>query len=732
MRDGSVVNRPRNTIEAWTAVPPATRRLLPTFALTLLISAALLFWVQPLFGRLALPMLGGSPSIWNTVLLFFQTMLLAGYAYAHFLSRLPSLAWQVALHGSLLLIALATLPIAVSAPPPVDSIPMLWLLRELTVAVGLPFLAVSATAPLLQRWFSFSRHPDAGDPYFLYSVSNVGSVGALMAYPLLIEPMFGLRDQALAWAAGFAMLIALILLCGGQLRYAGATTAAEAVPRDPASWRQRLHWTLLAFAPSSLLLGVTTHLTTDVAAVPLLWVLPLTLYLVTFVIAFARSRRISHAMVLRLLPFMLVFAFVALQLSSSIWVLYALHLAAFFVLALACHGELVRLRPNPHALTEFYFAMGVGGALGGLFNAVIAPLIFVETYEYGLAIVAACLLRPAVAPSRTIQRIFDVAIPVALLSAIVAPLALAGFDFRRGDAWVFASVLIACGAVVLSLKARPFRFGMGVGAVLLGMSQMGLGAEILARERSFFGTYRVESSAEDSVRWLIHGTTLHGMQLRQPGRSAEPQGYYEQPGPLGQVFLGLIRQRKRLSDVGLVGLGAGASLCYARAHETWTAFEIDPLVVRIAQDPALFTYWADCAGRTTTRLVLGDARLSLMREPDQRFDLLILDAYNSDAVPIHLLTADAVALYWQKTKPGGLLAFHLTNRHLDLERVLGAIARDAGLAAIVQYHENSSWAVMARSEIELAFLSSDLRWRPARAGERAWTDDYSNILSVLK
>ena len=727
---------PQNAIDASVATATGTRFLLPAFGLTLLVSAALLFWVQPLFGKLALPLLGGSPNIWNTVLLFFQTMLLAGYVYAHFLSRLSSLAWQATLHAGVLLVAFGVLPIAVTTPPPPDSIPILWLLRELAVTVGLPFLAVSATAPLLQRWFSFSRHPSARDPYFLYSLSNLGSVGALISYPFLIEPLIGLRDQSHAWTIGYAALAVLVLLCSVRLGYAGVTIkpVAESRHGDTVSWGRRLHWTVLAFAPSSLLLGVTTHLTTDVAAVPLLWVLPLTLYLITYIIAFARRRRLGHGhgLVLRLQPYLLAIAFIALQLTSSVWALYTLHLLAFFTLALACHGELVRLRPGAHALTEFYVAMGVGGALGGLFNAVIAPVIFVETYEYGLAIVIACLLRPAAAASRISQRVLDIAIPIGLLVAIVAPMAVGDFDFRRADPWAFAAVLIVGGLIVTSLKARPLRFGLAVGAVLLGMNQMGAGTQIVARDRSFFGTYRVESSADDTVHWLIHGTTLHGVQDRRGGRTTQPQGYYERPGPLGQLFLGLVRQRKRLSQIGLVGLGAGASLCYGRTHETWSVFEIDPLVARIARDPALFTYWSECAERATTRLLLGDARLRLQQEEDHRYDLLILDAYNSDAVPIHLLTAEAVALYLRKTKDDGLLAFHLTNRHLDLERVLGAIARDAGLAVIVQYHENSSWAVLARDAASLAFLAGDGRWQPAVAGGRAWTDDFSNIFSVLK
>lgn len=717
-------------------VTARVRFLAPAFGVTLVVSAALLFWIQPLFGKMALPFLGGSPSVWNTLLLFFQTALLAGYAYAHLLCRLKSFAWQVAIHGAVLLAAFVTLPIAISGSAPTGGVPILWLLGELTLRIGLPFFAVAATAPLLQRWFSYSRHRDAGDPYFLYSLSNLGSITALIAYPFVIEPLIGVHDQTLAWTAGYGILIVLILACGRQLFLSGPRIdqTAETASHTPVTWHMRMHWIALAFAPSSLLLGVTTHLTADVASVPLLWVVPLTLYLVTFVIVFARRRLIPHGWVLRLQPIVLVIAFLAINFTYSVWILFSAHLLLFFILALACHGELVRLRPAPRSLTDFYLAMGIGGALGGLFNAVIAPLIFVEIYEYGLAIVVACMLRPSAGASRASQHILDGVLPAGLLALLVLLATFADFDPRQADELVYAGYLGALGIAVLSLRSRPIRFGLGVGAILIGVGQYGTGADILAQERSFFGVHRVEAEEEGGIRFLIHGTTLHGFQDLRRGQASQPQGYYSRLGPLGQVFTGLIAQRRHPQEVGLVGLGAGASLCHARAPQSWTVFEIDPVVVRIAMDTSLFTYLSECAGRASTSVRIGDARLTLAQEEDHRFDVLILDAYNSDAVPVHLLTVEAFELYLRKIKPGGILLFHLTNRHLDLEQVFASIAQELDLPSLIQDHQDASWAALSTDEVSLAFLAVDPRWRQpvADEGVRPWTDDFSNVLSVLK
>lgn len=712
------------------------RLLVPMYGTTLVISAALLFWIQPLFGKLTLPLLGGSPSVWNVLLLFFQTMLLAGYAYAHLLCRLKLFIWQALIHSIVLLAAFITLPIVVAGAPPAEGVPILWLLGELTVRIGLPFFAIAATAPLLQRWFTFSRHYHAHDPYFLYGLSNLGSISALIAYPFLFEPFLGLHDQSLIWTVAFGVLLVAIMACCGQVLLTGTKIdrAEEIISTVSVTWRQRLRWIALAFAPSSLLLGVTTQLTTDVASVPLLWVVPLALYLITFVIVFSRRRLIPHAWIIRVQPIVLVIAIVSTNLTDSILILCATHLTIFFIVSLVCHGELVRLRPPAGGLTEFYLAMGIGGALGGFFNAIVAPVLFVGVYEYGLAIVVACLLRPHAATHRSLQYFLDVALPAGLLAIIVLTM-VSDFGLRYADDGIFsAGILTVLALVVLSFRTRPIRFGLGIGAVLICIGQYGVDHDILAQQRSFFGIHRVEARDEGRVRFLIHGTTLHGYQDLRRGQASQPQGYYSRVGPLGQVFTGLLAHHRLPNQVGLVGLGAGASLCHGRAPQSWTVFEIDPAVVKIAQDASLLSYWSECAGRMSTQVQIGDARLTLGQEDDHRFDLLILDAYNSDAIPVHLLTVEAFHLYLRKIKPGGLLLLHLTNRHLDLESVFAAITGQMNLPSLIQNHQDASWAALSTDEGSLAFLAVDARWRSPKVenGVRPWTDDYSNILSILK
>jgi len=710
--------------------------LLPMFAAALLISAVLLFWMQPLFGKMALPLLGGSASVWTTALMFFQAILLAGYAYAHVLSRVKSIRLQVLVHAIVLLAAFISLPITISSEPASDSPPILWLLGSMATTLGIPFFAISATAPLLQRWFSLSRHPHAQDPYFLYSISNLGSVAVLLAYPFIIEPLIGLDAQSLVWTFGYGGLLVLIMLCGLQLLSSGPRVESKSVTAadSPITWRQRFYWVALTFAPSSLLLGVTTHLTTDVAAAPLLWIVPLILYLVTYIIAFARRRFVSHPAVLLAQPFVLLVAFILLPISTQNWALFSLHLVVFFILALGCHGELVRRRPPAAALTEFYFAMGIGGALGGLFNAVIAPLVFVGIYEYGLAIVIACMLRPQSGTRRSVDLALDIFVPVCLLSAVIALAKLTSFDPSKTSAILHIGYLTVLGLLVLSFKRRPIRFGLGVGAAILGISLLANRAEVLARERSFFGVYRVEAILSNHIHLLKHGTTLHGIQDFRSGHINRPQGYYARQGPLGQIFETLVMTRQKWTDVGLVGLGAGATLCYALPSQAWTVFEIDPMIVEIARDPELFTYWAECADRGSVKLVLGDARLTLRKQKDQSFDSLIIDAYNSDAVPVHLLTREAVELYLRKIRPDGLLLFHLSNRYMKLAEVLGAVVKDLGLTALWQTHEISDWAIVAPNEDALAFLREDERWQPlvAMSGVRPWTDDFSDVVSVIK
>jgi hypothetical protein len=402
------------TLPAIAAPAYPARLLLPSYAATLFLSAGLLFLVQPMVTKMVLPRLGGSPSVWNTAMCFFQATLLLGYLYAHLLATRFGRGAQALIHAGVLTAAAAFLPLDLSrATPPADGIPVLWLIGTLAVTIGPPFFALSATAPLLQRWFSRSDHAAASDPYFLYAASNAGSLIALLAYPLLVEPRLPLPVQSRAWAIGLAAVAAGIGLC--WLGYRGAPADQEAVAVDAArpSRADRLRWVAYAFVPSALLLAVTAHITTDLASAPLLWVIPLALYLLTFVVAFARRPALPHAAMLRLQPFLLIPLVVVSAALHSIWLL-GLHLALFFVTAMVCHGELARRRPPAQRLTEFYLCVSLGGVLGGIFAALIAPALFPDIWEYPLLIALSCLVRPRPMKGRRVERWGDIALPAML------------------------------------------------------------------------------------------------------------------------------------------------------------------------------------------------------------------------------------------------------------------------------------------------------------------------------
>ncbi len=747
-----------------TPPPPSWNRALPLlFSVTLFVGSALLFAVQPMFAKMVLPTLGGTPATWITCMLFFQAALLAAYAYAHWSTRRLGTRRQAVVHVLLLLVPLLSLPITV--PPgwgsPAER-PMWWLLGVLVASVGLPFLAVATTAPLLQRWFARTNHPLARDPYFLYRASNLGSVLALLSYPALIEPRLHLGLQGRVWSAGYVALVVLIVLCAVALwRSAGSFTTADpdeddeappdgltGDPAGPASGRptprRRLRWVAWSFLPSSLMLGVTTYITTDIAAVPLLWVVPLGLYLLTFVLAFSPSSLSWFALVVILQPLVLLqlVFLVVLGVSEPVGLLLGLNLVVLFLSGLVCHGQLARDRPPPRHLTEFYLWVAVGGVLGGVFNALVAPLVFDSVAEYPLALVLACLLRPRSPDGSQVNRL-DLGLPLMLGASAIAALWLAstaGASEVLARTTVFGAALLAC----LVSAGRRVRLGLGVGAVVL-VSTLPLGERAtttLFRERTFFGVVQVEEDRAAGLHRLVHGNTTHGAQSTDPGRRREPLTYFSRSGPIGQALTDLPAGGTR-SRVAVVGLGAGSLACYGQPGQRWTFYEIDPTVVQVARDPRLFTFLRDCP--PATDVVLGDARLSLTRAPENHFDVLVVDAFNSDAIPVHLLTREALALYLGKLTDDGVLAVHITNRYLDLRPVLGDLARDAGLKALVRDDGDipqferatgksaSVWVVAARQPANLGRLVDDRRWKPLDGPARpaVWTDDFSNLVTVL-
>lgn len=779
------------------------------FAAALFVSAFLLFWVQPLAGKMLLPLLGGTPAVWNTCMLFFQALLLAGYAYALALTRWLSARAQGAVHLALLALAALALPVALNAAAaggvPEGASPEWWLLKTLLVTVGPPFFVLSASAPLLQGWFSRTRAESASDPYYLYAASNAGSLFALLGFPVLLEPALTLGQQSRAWAFAYGALFIIFAVCAVLVfRYARAPVGtfegkeSSSAAAEPLSVRRRLRWVLLAFVPSSLVLGVTTHVTTDLVAVPLLWVIPLALYLLSFVIVFARGFKLPGGFMARVVPATAVLvAMVYLSgASRPAWLLILFHLAFLFAAALVCHGQLAEDRPAASHLAEFYLCLAAGGVLGGLFNAVVAPLVFDTVAEYPLVILLASYLRPAYRYTGGTLLGLRLGAKKKDESAAVGTSIFAAVDESGGEAagveppvervedneevrrWDWLDVLLplsiglAAGVLMLVTREfemtaveraaitlgvplfmlnhffapRPVRFTLGLAAVVLAaMLFAESGNRTLHASRNFYGTHRVEADVNDTVHWLNHGSTLHGKQYMDAAKVCEPVSYYHREGPLGSVFKSMhARVNPRpLQSVAVVGLGAGTTAAYARAGEAWTFYEIDPMVVDIARDPRLFTYLSACAG-ARPNIALGDARLRLREAADGAYDLIVLDAFSSDAVPAHLMTREALALYLRKLAPGGVIAFHVSNRSLQLERVAGGIAREAGLASRIFDDgrqgsdvglDPSTWVAVARTTEDLGPLASDSNWPefdPAVYELEVWRDDFSDILSVFR
>lgn len=738
--------------------------MLLLYALTIFVSATLLFLVQPMVGKMLLPLLGGTPAVWNTCMVFFQAVLLAGYSYAHASTSWLGVRRQAVVQLLLLPAPFLVLPLHIGADGlAVGGAPALTVLLVLSLSVGLPFFVLSTSAPVLQKWFADSGHPSARDPYFLYGASNLGSMLALLSYPLLVEPNLSLRgaenssiSQTHLWMLGYGVLCVLYLCCAVALwRSAGtpAQEAAQATPEPAVTGQRRLRWVLLAFVPSSLLLGSTTYLTTDVAAIPLLWVVPLAVYLLSFILVFGRMPAGAQRLFVRLQPFVILAALLVTIAGLLVWfwVGILLHLTLLFVVSMACHGEMARDRPGTGRLTEFYLLMSLGGVLGGAFNGLLAPVLFPTLLEYQLVMVLACLLAPPLdgaADAGPVPPLKLIGVPLLLFV-----LCLQVFQFSGAPA--LAVALVVC-CVYLR---QPVRFGLCVGAVVLAGLLIGLTQKNLTHQRSFFGALRVRLTdqwegqpAPHPLRVLEHGTTRHGLQWvsDDPALRGEPLAYYHRQGPLGQVFAA-VAGRDAGWRIGVVGLGAGAIAAYGKPGQTITFYEIDDLICRIAFDPAAFTYLRDATARgvkgmaTIEDVVLGDARLTLEqanRTQEPLFNMLVVDAFSSDAIPMHLITRQALDVYLERLAADGLLVMHFSNRYLKLEPAIANLVRDRnrrvgdGLMVQIRKDEDATvvgkfpsiWVVIARQPLALG-----AGWRTAEPAEDVgvWTDDFSNLLRVF-
>jgi hypothetical protein len=858
-------------------LPRSLLLMLLVFAATLFCSATLLFMVEPMIGKMILPLLGGTPAVWNTCMVFFQAVLLAGYAYAHFSTAWLGARKQAVAHLVLLAVPFVFLPLAVNR----DLIkggenPILGLLLLLSLSVGLPMFVVSASAPLLQKWFANTAHPAAKDPYFLYGASNLGSMLALIAYPTVVERYLRLGQQSFDWTIGYAVLAALTALCAVFLWQSPrlveisakterdpfddaakseaiqpsrhgirsgkrpspnlpVQTAATPMLTDNVSWLRVLRWVALAFAPSSLMLAVTTYITTDIAAIAYLWVTPLALYLLSFIIVFSRLPSWVHKAMVLIMP-LLVLALLFFLLSDvpvlrfGIGGSLAIHLLTLFVVSMVCHGELALDRPAAKYLTAYFLWMSVGGVLGGLFNALIAPLIFRDIYEYQLVMLLVCFLAPPLEASKESiwgQR-FDTILAslFVLAGGVLIYLRLRQDDLEfsrlRGSAWpwLLTALLLGLGlGAVKALRARskkfdpwmdvglplglallfvglswglesvvvksrilklaqtfhldpdrllpiltfgvplvlsytfverPLRFGLGVGAVLLASAFCGIFTErCLHQERSFFGVLQIKQVVYEvdndilALRRLYHGTTLHGMQFLYPeNRRDEPLTYYHRTGPIGEVMMAYNGDDTppEKMNLGVIGLGTGTMACYARKGQNLTFYDIDPIVKRFSfdEDDPYFTYVQDARDRgANLELVLGDARLTMEKKelkPSEKYGVIVVDAFSSDAIPVHLITREAMQVYLDKLTEDGLLCFHISNRYLDLKPVLYNLAQERGLSALYQndLRENdprstallgkssSTWVILSRHKERLDKLLELNDWEKKRV-DLSWS-----------
>jgi SAM-dependent methyltransferase len=721
----------------------------PLFVLTILVGSFLLFLVQPMVARMALPRLGGAPNVWNSAMLVYQALLLGGYAYAHWLSHMP-IRRQATIHIGLLIFAGLTLPISLAQlPPPAPGSEALWVPLLFFLTIGPVFFLVSAQAPLMQRWFS--AHPAAGEPWALYAASNLGSFTGLIAYPLLAEPLLRLHAQSVGWSIGYGLLIVLIALAGWA-RWKTSAVAQEqsSAPAAKVPAKRILLWLMLSAVPSGLMLSTTTHLTTDIFAMPLLWVIPLGLYLLSFVFAFSDKRAMANA-ISQIAPLLVLLGggMAMVSRNSGSLALVLASVALLFVICVALHARLYDERPEASQLTLFYLVMSAGGALGGVFTALIAPLVFDWVWEHPLLVFAAAALLP-------MPRWLDWRRLPGLSAEMVLPAIITLLVFAAFLGWQLHDVALETvpGAKRLYLTAGIALCGLLLSAwrplflaVLAGLMLAQGGLETMessingARTRSYFGVYTVRDYKSEKLRTLAHGTTLHGEQSTDPLLRHLPITYYGAGSGAGIAFANAQNLFGQKARIGVVGLGTGTLACYNHPGEDWRFFEIDPAVLELSRNRT-FTYIADCAPHA--KVVLGDARLALAQMAKSSLDLLAIDAFSSDAIPLHLLTDEAFGTFLDVLSPKGVLLVHISNRYIELEPILAAEAKKRGLVVALRDDNPpqnnlltaSSWVLMTRDPAQLAMLKQlapAMPWTALKpAAPRAWTDDHASILPYIR
>ena len=776
------------------------------FTLTVFLSAGLLFSIQPMVAKALLPAFGGGSSVWTTCMLFYQVLLLLGYLYAHVLMTRFSRRSQMMIHATLLVTAIVIGVIFDTpvAPEQASTFPVPWLILQLALISGLPFFAISSAGPLIQGWFARTGHERAHDPYFLYAASNAGSLIGLLAYPLLFEPTLGLNDQRRSWIIGFGVFILLAMYAASKTQKAVKETPKQRKRRlkeesrlsvaspevddtnanDVITTKRRLYWIYLAFIPSTMLLGVTTYITTDVVSLPLLWVLPLVLYLVTMIIAFGSKaeravKEFTRPMVVSVIAAMILLMASELSADLSMVMIILIELLLLTSVGIVCHGRLSMDRPAAKHLTEFYLLMSVGGALGGLFNGIIAPLFFVTNLEYPIALVLAVSILPwskdllamTKRKAKWIKIRRRAGFPLFLMLYVLF-VGFYGADISRFmDSFMpqwysvgyninFTMVFLLTVVPTLTIYLS-WRDGLACALTLfvplfaIQYNTM-TSKELIYEARTFYGTHKVleyfypdpDLGRVIQIHTIKHGTTKHGVQFLDPELELKPLGYYHEDGPCGMIMRTIKSMRPEGAKIGIMGLGSGAIVAHGRSQDEIVFFEIDPEVKRIAEDPSLFTYLAKAPAKVEVRL--GDAR-KLIEESEEnheeKFDLLHADAFTSDSIPVHLVTKEAIQLYFDRLTPDGMVVLHISNRYLDLEPLVYALSMEiSGYPPMVAddldipedelvYHFPSKWMVITkdvRTSIRLGEAGMKVSGVEEKDQVRVWTDDFSDIISLVR
>ncbi len=701
---------------------------------------------------MVLPYWGGTSAVWNTCMFFFQLVLLAGYYYVHKITRITGLKKSLIIHIFILLIPIIVLPLAINnfIPENTSNFQNLRLLFQLFMVAGIPVFAVSCNAPLIQKIFAELSENASANPYILYSASNAGSFLALIIYPIIIEPVFTLKNQNLLWSFIFLLYILLFfyIIFKFWKKKGNVIVQNTTAPCDiekNLNLHSKLKIITMAFIPSSLMLGVTAHITTDFTPVPLLWILPLALYLLTYIISFSGKYSSKMLWITKFLPYIVlpVVLFNFTELKQMNWILIPVHLSLFFLLALLCHNKLYSLRPDSKFLTDYYLSISVGGVLGGLFNSVLAIAIFNSVAEYPILIIIALIFRNSHEKNYK-NRLLDIVLPALMLIAGIFIIKLILHTGINDKTVIFMLLFGIPTVACFAAKDYPLRFALCVGTlfIVLPLWISENDGQVIYRSRNFFSVKRIEK-AKNNYHIFIHGNTWHGVQDQQISNNSVPGIYYHPKGPLGDIF-SLIRNQKKIFDVGVIGLGVGAMAYYGNKGEQWKFYEIDPDVIDIALNPDFFSFVKK--SNANIKLIQGDGRLCIKKEKNHYFDIIILDAFSSDSIPSHLITLEAIELYKKKLKPGGIIIFHISNRFLNIEPLLAALSEKVNLKFICrfevalneednkEYRVAANYAVMSQDEIFIGSLSEIDEWRSLKPSDnfKIWTDQYSNLLSILR